>query len=415
MGDGLQLAVFKALFGLTLGSMKGTAWLDRTFRFRMPFPRDPEDLRKRQSWCTDALRAGGAIPEGAEVTGFEVQDFKTGEAFRSRVARVRVSVTEGGQEGHVEVLAKFAPSAESIRDHAVFILQDNHSKEAGVYARLSSDPAVSAPRAYAAESHKKTGNLCVLMELMDGAREIPESLGCPPELLDMVTDAFARQHAAFWGGADPRADFLSVVPDVVIDYFATLFTGEDRDLFGALLRVVWRHDARPPVTVLHGDARVGNMFFPGPDGRGRFVLIDWQAARKGKGVFDLAYFLVLSVEPDVRRAHADRLLDLYHARLGEHGVEGYSKEDLLEDYRYACLLVLAFVSLPFMSAESSATDANAKKLRELGDAWARRMMALVDDLDMGWVASRSGLDPTALRAAFVRSNARARAQFPPTA
>ena len=35
---------------------------------------------------------------------------------------------------------EFAPTASSLRDHAIFILQGNHLKEAGVYARLVADP-----------------------------------------------------------------------------------------------------------------------------------------------------------------------------------------------------------------------------------------------------------------------------------
>ncbi|MBL8951407.1 MAG: phosphotransferase [Myxococcaceae bacterium] len=46
-------------------------------------------------------------------------------------------------------------------------------------------------------------------------------------------------------------------------------------------------------SVLHGDARVGNMLFPTVP-RGRFVLFDWQAVRTGRAEFDVAYFLMLS-------------------------------------------------------------------------------------------------------------------------
>ena len=143
---------------------------------------------------------------------------------------------------------------------------------------------------------------------------------------------------------------------------------------------------------------------------GRFILIDWQATRTGKGAFDVAYFLTLSLDPEVRRAERESLLNRYHAGLVARGVTGYSRAALDDDYRFATLLVLAFATLPFMSAESSATAANEAGLRELGDAWERRMVAAVDDLDHDWLAARTGIAADALRGAFARSNERARVQ-----
>jgi hypothetical protein len=411
MAGRVQLALFGAAFRTAIGVGKAVSWVDRTFKPAMPFPRDTDELRSRQEWGVRALRDGGGLPQDAEVTRYVVTPMKEAEAFRSMVASLDVEYVHGGVPGKLEVVAKFAPRAESLREHAVYILQKNHIKEAGFYAKLSAHPDVEAPRCYFAQAHASTGNLCVLMERMSGCREFPESHGCPPELLDLAIDAFAGLHAAFWERHDEQTAFLETVPDTVVDYFATLFEGEDREIFGALLRAVWRHDGQAPVTVIHSDPRVGNMMFPGADGQGRFALIDWQAARKGKGVFDVAYFIVLSLEPEVRRAHQARLLDRYHAGLVARGVTGYSKEQLLEDYRYAELLTLAFVTLPFMSAEASSTEANAEKLHELGVAWLRRMIAVVDELDLEWAAARTGLDAAALRAAFARSNAKGMTAF----
>jgi hypothetical protein len=404
----LQVRTLDLTIRLARALLMGVSWVDRTLRPKMPFPRDPDDLRRRRDWLLALLRDKGILPAGAEVTGFEVHDFKSAWAFRSLVARVRVEWTHGGAPGSVELVAKFAPRAESLRDHAVFIIQENHLKEVGVYRSIALDPRVAAPRPLFAGVHKGTGNLCVIMEFLHPATEITEKVGCPAELAEMAMDGFAALHAAYWEKDDPATAFLKPVPDVAIDWFATLFEGEDRELFAHLLRVVWRHDGRAPLTVLHGDARVGNMLFPAASGTGRFALIDWQAARKGKGVFDVAYFLVLSVDPDVRREHAERLLQRYHAGLVAHGVRDYTFEALHQDYTMAVLLVLAFVTLPLMSAESSTTAENLEKLHELGDVWFARMLAMVDDLDYNFIAEHAGIDPAAMRAAFERSNAKAR-------
>lgn len=394
------------LFRGAVAVLMAAVWLDQKLPRALPFPRTPRQLQERQAWCVDALTAAGALPKDAQVKQFAVVPFKTAEAFRSLCARVRIEVQTAAGRRSVEVLAKFAPPPTNLRDHAIFIVQDNHGKETGVYTHLAGHPSVAMPQPYFAQADALTGNLCVLMELMRGAVEVTERQGCPLELCEVAVDAFADLHAAFWQRDDPRTAFLRQVPDPVIDYMASLFTGPDRELLGALLRKVWRHDNLAPTTVLHGDARVGNMLFAPADGSGRFVLIDWQAARKGKGVFDLAYFLVLSVDAEVRRANVDGLLDRYHSALVARGVRDYSRETLGDDYRFSCLLTLAFVSLPLLSAESSDTAENRAGLQELGEVWTQRMQGLVQDLDFDWIHAHTGLNSAALKGAFQRSGKR---------
>ncbi len=403
-----ESALVKLLFHVAVFVLMVSSWLDRTLRPRLAFPRDPRQLAERQRWCLDIWTAAGGLPKGATIEGFSVEPFKTSAAFRSQCAQVTIGYRDAaGDRRDAHVVAKFAPKANHLRDHAIFVLQGNHHKEIGVYRQLAGDRHVPLPRCYFAAEHP-SGNLCLLMERVAGAIEVTERQGCPAEKCDLVVEAMAELHAAFWQrDRDPRTAFLTVVPNAVIDFLAEQFVGPDRALFGQLLRTVWRHDGQAPTTVLHGDARVGNLLFPPDHSAGRLVFIDWQAARKGKGVFDLAYFLVLSVEPAVRRVHAERLLDRYHAALLRQGVQDYSRQTLGDDYRFACLLTLAFVSLPLLSAESSRTSHNQAGLRELGEVWTQRMAALVDDLDFAWMAAHTDLDAAALQAAFRRSQGRA--------
>lgn len=406
MANWLGTRLFGAAVKLGMGAQMGATWIDRHAPVRLPFPRDPAELAARHDWCIDALRAGGALPPQAAVTSLEVVPIKLDEAFRSQVCRVDAVWVEGGAQGRVAGLAKFAPRAESLREHAIYVLQKNHLKEAGFYTHLAADPAIAAPRPWFAATHEKSGHLCILMERIDGAREIPEEDGCPADLAMAAVDALAALHARTWARPE-LAPFLAPMPDVVIDWFATRFTGPDRALFGALLGAVWRREATGPACVLHSDARVGNILFrDGADGAPLATLIDWQATRFGRGVFDVSYLLALSLEPEVRRAHEGALLDRYHAALLAGGVTGYDRSALDEDHRWATLLTLAFATLPFMSSESSTTAANTAKLHAMGWAWARRMAAVVDDLDLGWVEARTGLRAGALRDAFNRSNER---------
>jgi hypothetical protein len=73
------------------------------------------------------------------------------------------------------------------------------------------------------------------------------------------------------------------------------------------------------------------------DGGNDVRFFDWDAWRIGIGAADLAYMMAVHWYPD-RRARFERLLlDRYHATLGSHGVVGYDRHTLDDDYRLSVL------------------------------------------------------------------------------
>lgn len=405
----MKTALVGLLLRTAIALLMVVAWLERTLRPRRSFPRDPAELLQRQEWALDHLRAAGVLRAEERVVGFEVERVKQQEAFRSQVAKVDVRCEDGRT---IALMAKFAPQPESLREHAVYLLQQNAPKEVAIYRALGERPEIPLARCYAAEIHPLSGGFCLLLERLQPLREIPESAGCPADLAGLAMDAFATLHAATWGDETTEAVTLGRTPPAVIDWLAARLPGADAPLFAAMLRAACHHDAAGACALLHSDARVGNMLFPDAEGGGRFAFIDWQAARRGHAVFDVAYFFTLSLEPEVRRSHGDALLRRYHERLIALGVRDYDLATLCDDFRMAVLLTLGFVTLPLMSAEASRTDENLDGIDALGTAWARRMVAVVEELDFAWVAARCGVEAAALQAAFGRSNDGAVAEFP---
>lgn len=402
-----------ALTGLLIRSaialLMVVAWLERTLRPRRSFPRDPAEFAARPEWALEHLRRAGVLAATDEVVGIHVERVKQQEAFRSQVARVDVRLADGRS---IALMAKFAPQPESLREHAVYLLQQNAPKEVAIYHALGERQELPLARCYAAEIHALSGGFCLLLERLEPLREIPESDGCPAELAERAMDAFATLHAATWNDETTEATTLARTPPAVVDWLAAQLPGPDAAVFATMLRTAWHHDAAGPCAILHSDARVGNMLFPTEDGRGRFAFIDWQAARRGRAIFDVAYFFTLSLEPEVRRSHGDALLLRYHTQLCAAGVADYPLAAMCEDFRMGVLLTLGFVTLPLMSAEASRTEENLEGIDALGTAWARRMVAVVEELDFAWVATRCGVEPSALQAAFERSNDGAVRDFP---
>ena len=89
-------------------------------------------------------------------------------------------------------------------------------------------------------------------------------------------------------------------------------------------------------TLIHGDAGHGNILVRVSGDRPLYLIdrqpFDWSLTT-WLGVYDLAYAIVLDWETALRRQCEIPILRHYHAQLTEHGVRGYSWQQLLDDYR----------------------------------------------------------------------------------
>lgn len=94
------------------------------------------------------------------------------------------------------------------------------------------------------------------------------------------------------------------------------------------------------LTLLHGDYHFGNVFLPNPPLTRDVAILDWECAQAGIGAFDLAYLLVHSHHSQQRRDSERSLLKLYHNTLRYHGIEDYSWDECLYDYRLGLLATL---------------------------------------------------------------------------
>jgi Ser/Thr protein kinase RdoA (MazF antagonist) len=130
--------------------------------------------------------------------------------------------------------------------------------------------------------------------------------------------------------------------------------------------------AAAPATIIHGDYRLDNLFF---DAAGAVAVIDWQFVSRCRGIYDVAYFIGLDLEPAARRAHEQALLAQYVATLAAHGVAGYSLETARVDYRRALLLAFAVF---LIGAAGEQPNARMARVHEVGIA---RLAAAIAETD----------------------------------
>jgi len=246
--------------------------------------------------------------------------------------------------------------------------------EATFCERIASQVPIRVPRVYAVAQR---GARFVL--LLENLHEDPDArlfinrdmaAGTTPERARMCLRTFAELHAAFWGWTNEERERL--LPARLHTYLAPggraltralnaaaiapahkaapdLFTRDHVDIcrlaiekWDALMSV-WYAE---PLTLIHGDSHLANCFeYSTPDGP-RMGLIDFQGLQWCKGIRDVQYHLINSLEPGVLAANENELIDYYVTELGRHDVE-LDAADAREQYRALSFqtLMVAVVSI----------------------------------------------------------------------
>jgi Ser/Thr protein kinase RdoA (MazF antagonist) len=130
-----------------------------------------------------------------------------------------------------------------------------------------------------------------------------------------------------------------------------------------------------PTTLAHGDYRLDNLFFRRHDDGPEVIAIDWQICVRTVGAYDLGYFLSQSLTTENRRAHEERLLDVYRSTLAEAGID-YPADELLEDYRRTVLFCLCYP----IQAGGNIELVNERAVQLVG-LMLDRVVAAIRDLD----------------------------------
>lgn len=213
-------------------------------------------------------------------------------------------------------------------------------------------PASPLLRCFDSHADAETGTWHLLLEDLTDTHRTPTAWPLPPayDQSAAVIGAQARYHAAWWND-DRLGVSVGTLGEASLDAMARQFDGFTRDfgdrlpaarraLHRSLLRSAPRLLARPqPKTIVHGDAHAWNCFLPVADGEPR--LFDWDAWRIDHASDDLAYLMAVHWYPDLRRSFESHLLDRYHGELLAHGIVGYNRATLQEDYRVSVLWQVA--------------------------------------------------------------------------
>ena len=321
----------------------------------LPIPDGPDALTP--GWMTDALRSTGVIGEH-RVTSIDASLISEGVGFIGRVARVRLEYDRDPASAPASLIAKFPATEPTARGIGVALRF--YEREIRIYDEVTRHVPLRTPRRYYGDMRLETNEFILLIEDMAPARVGDQIAGCSAADAARIVPQMAAFHALFWESPllkqfawmpyynDPchhnaQASYRQAWPPF------QKFVG---DRLPASVREAgeWLNDnvvhlqnllSEPPITVMHGDFRLDNLVFPasGADG---VIVLDWQITSRGRGAFDLGYFLCTSLSPADRAAHERELIRLYVDALAAGGVRGYGVDECMRDYRLTALFCLVY-------------------------------------------------------------------------
>ena len=308
-------------------------------------------------WLGQVLEYAGSAG-GARVTGYSAEPAADQTGFLNQLFRLHIEYEAFHPDLPRTMMAKF-PSTDPLIGE-VFTRLEPNLREARFYQAVAGGSTLRTPRAYFSGADPATGRTILLLEDLSGVRQGDSVAGCSRDEAERVVAQMAMFHASWWDS--PSLERLDWMPrrDAEADAYQEIYAGAWRSLLEkaadgmpeglrllgeALVGEIPKIKvmlAKPPRTIVHGDFRLDNCFFPDDDGARSPVVFDWEFCTRGRGVNDAATFISDTFASQERRKVEMGLLHTYHSSLVHNGVSGYSFEECLRDYRLSMLEVVAF-------------------------------------------------------------------------
>jgi hypothetical protein len=329
-------------------------------------------------WLNGALHKTGLLKD-IDILSLEIQPMGVGEGFQSDMARLIPRYSRDASSLPRTMIAKLPTSYEPA--NAVAVLFNTYEREIRFYAEVAKHSPLRTPRLIYCDFDAALKKYALILEDCSCYTQIDQIKGLDYEMTKTVALKVADFHARWWDS--PELQKFTWMPkpgdalftafmgfyrscwDVAVqspDFLAALPPGGREAGLKIYEHFPWLIETTPNnhLTIAHFDFRADNLFFDFGNKEDLIIVFDWQAANVNRGVIDLSYLLGGSISADIRRKSEKEILRLYHQRLIDRGVRGYSSDECWADYLkgtlvYAYIPVLAYSQLDI-------SDDRAKKL-----------------------------------------------------
>ncbi len=338
-------------------------------------------------WLTDSLRSSAALDADSQVTGFDVEPIGMGVGIMGLL--YRLSLIYATEDAGPATLVLKLPSTDPQARYMAQVFRF-YEKEVGFYRQFAELTPISTTACYAASHDPATDDFVLLFEDIGDATVHSQIDGCPLDAALLTVRNLARHHARFADSElfdDPDFAWLpfgsdTPTPEALIQgvtaswepfkvKFPELVTSELTAIierFPGSVRSLLEVKENRPITIVHGDYRLDNLFFA----HGGITTIDWQVCAKGPFAYDLAYFITQSLTIDDRQAHETALIDAYLYELEAAGVS-HDRDMLMDDYRATAMFCLCY---PIQAGTVELVNERARAL--IVDMFNRAMTAISD-------------------------------------
>ena len=310
---------------------------------KLPSATDPEHLSR-------VLRQCGVLGDGV-VRNVAVESSRA--TLLSRIIRLRLEYDgDAEQDAPRSVIYKTGLPGRSDGSWTA------GRQEVAFYTQVAAAMSERlVPRCFDASWDADTNAWHLLLEDLTDSHVGATTWPLPPttDQCEKILQTLARIHAQWWDNSRLGVSIGTWLDHGAINQYLQRFTDrferftnrlgdrlprERRDLYEQFIdaapHLLARYHSHRNMSVVHGDAHVWNFFLPRDDGDD-VRLFDWDAWRVGVAANDLAYMMATHWYPDRRRRMERPLLDHYHTALVAHGVRGYDRRALDDDYRLSVL------------------------------------------------------------------------------
>ncbi|MFC1921179.1 phosphotransferase [Chloroflexota bacterium] len=332
----------------------------------MEIPHSPEGLSS--IWLTRALQYGHVIGTGA-VSEFECSPLETGKGFYGQIVRLKLAYNPPDLDAPQTMIAKFSSGNPDMRQRPN--TRASYKREVRFYQELAKENILPVPTCYYADVDNESGWHILLLEDLSPACSGSRTRGCSGTEARIAVHHIGRFHAYWWEnkrlddymwlagteipGDDELAHFREQLLPAFLQKLGKPLPDEMMDI-GELLgeykgRIAQHLFSKRPQTLIHADYHLDNLMF-GETGERAFFVVDWQFVKRGRGIWDVAYFLSQNLLSEDRQAVEMNLLSDYLKILENYGVHNYSLDDAMNDYRLSLLhrfgnLITTIAAMPF--------------------------------------------------------------------
>lgn len=300
------------------------------------------------AWVRAALASAGLDLAEDAIEGVTLEPLGEGRGNLGGIVRVKLALAPSVPRGLVpeSLVLKLAPAGVSslVRSWRL------GRRETAYYRAFGATSPMRVPRCWLASCDERSGDFTLLLEDLGAAEAADQGVGASEAHAEVAVETIAHFHASFWESKElaQHEDWLHLpnANRAAFEFFVQRawkscaqrypdVPTSTPDALAALKRTYGDcldRMSSPPITLLHGDFRLDNMFFRSKAWDEDFAVADWQLVCRGRGPWDLGHFLAGSLTPEDRVRLAPGLLRRYHDIVARVAGAGYSFEDCLADY-----------------------------------------------------------------------------------